>query len=131
MNSDNTDRVISKYDRLRGGLKGIAMFTKPSTVRTIEDLTGKAETFVVETCRHEDNGDYIFVEQVDENGVTRMALPPKVANAIASQRDALTGRRRSAAAKRRAAELTDEQKQVLRDRLAQMRRKQSKKKAGR
>jgi len=87
---------ISKYDRIRGGLEGVALFTKPSTVRNVQTLTGTAETFVVETARQ---GDTIFVECMDENGVTRLALPPKVANAIASQRDSLTARRRSRAAK--------------------------------
>jgi hypothetical protein len=41
----------------------------------------------------------IFVEVMDENGVTRLALPPRVAALIASQRDALTARRRSIASK--------------------------------
>lgn len=98
------ENSISKYDRLRGGLKDVALFTKPSTVRTIQNLTGRAETFVVETARYEEEGDYIFVECVDEAGVTRLALPPRVANAIASQRDSLTARRRSIAAKRQARE---------------------------
>ena len=105
MNDNYTDSptTISKYDRRRGGLKDIAMFTKPSTIRNIENITGKAETFVVETCRYEEHGgDYVFVECVDDGGVTRLCLPPKVANAIAAQRDSLTKRRRSAASRRTA-----------------------------
>jgi hypothetical protein len=97
-----SDNTISKYDRIRGGLDGVALFTKPSTIRNIQSITGKAETFVVETARHEDLGDTIFVECVDETGVIRLALPPKVANVIAGQRDSLTTRRRSSAAKRNA-----------------------------
>jgi hypothetical protein len=95
---ENENR-ISNYDRIRGGLEGVALFTKPSTIRNVQILTGKTETFVVETARHEDFGDTIFVECMDETGVTRLALPPKVANAIASQRDSLTARRRSRASK--------------------------------
>lgn len=91
MNENNN--TVSKYDRLRGGLQGVALFTKPSTIRNIQAITGRAETFVVETARHED-GDYIFVECVDETGVVRLCLPPKVSNAIASHRDALTTTRR-------------------------------------
>jgi len=101
----NEENSISKYDRLRGGLKDVALFTRPSTIRTIQNITGKAETFVVESCRYEDQGgDFIFVECVDEGGVTRLALPPRVANAIAAQRDSLTARRRSIAAKKLARE---------------------------
>ena len=96
---DGADNTIQKYDRIRGGMQGVALFTKPSTIRNIQTITGRAETFVVETSRHEELGDYIFVECVDENGVVRLCLPPKVANAIASQRDSLTSRRRSIASK--------------------------------
>jgi predicted aspartyl protease len=96
------DQSVNKYDRIRGGMQGVALFTKPSTIRSVQPITGRAETFVVETARHEELGDYIFVEMVDESGVVRMALPPRVANAIASQREALTTRRRSIAAKAQA-----------------------------
>jgi hypothetical protein len=88
--------AMRELGRIRGGLAEIAMFTKPSTVKSVQALTGKSETFVVETCRHEELGDYIFVEMLDENGVVRIALPLKVANLIASQHDAPTARRRSA-----------------------------------
>jgi hypothetical protein len=96
MSCDNT---VSKYDRVRGGLEGVALFTKPSTVKNVQIITGKTETFVVETSRHEELGDTIFIECMDDLGVTRLALPPRVAAAIASQRDSLTTRRRSRAAK--------------------------------
>jgi hypothetical protein len=94
--------TVSKYDRVRGGLEGVALFTKPSTVRNTQIITGKTETFVVETARHSELGDTIFVECMDETGVTRLALPPKVANAIARQRESLTSRSRSRAAKEEA-----------------------------
>lgn len=122
-NNNDTIQTITKYDRLRGGLIGVGMFTKPSTIRNVETVSGKAETFVVETCRYEERGgDFIFVECMDENQtVTRVALPPKVANAIASQRDSLTKRRRSHAAKLRASLLTEADKDRLRKRLADAR----------
>jgi len=88
-------QTVSKYDRIRGGLHNVALFTKPSTIKNVQAITGKSETYVVETARYEDQGDTIFIEALDENGLTRLALPPKVANAIAAQRDALTRRRRS------------------------------------
>lgn len=102
------DKQIQKYDRVRGGLQGVGLFTKPSTIQTVENITGRAETFVVVTARKEDlGGDFIFIEQMDESGLTRVCLPPKVANIIASQRDSLSKRRRKAAAKRRAQDMKD------------------------
>jgi hypothetical protein len=94
-----SDSTINKYDRLYGGLHDVALFTKPSTIKSVTTLTGRTETFVIQSCRHEDVGDYIFVECMDESGVTRLALPPKVANAIAAQRESLTKRRRSIASR--------------------------------
>jgi hypothetical protein len=97
------DNQISKYDRLRGRLQGIALWSKPSTIKNTESLTGRSETFIIETARHE-LGDYVFLECVSDGDVVRLALPPKVANAIASQRDALTTRRRSITGRRLAKE---------------------------
>ena len=96
--ADN-DHTISKYDRIRGGMQGVALFTKPSTIKNVQNITGESETFVIETCRHAEMGDFIFVEMVDKAGVIRVALPPKAADAIASQRDSLSSRRRSIASK--------------------------------
>lgn len=108
MNEQQEVVTISKFDRIRGGLQGVALFTKPSTIKTVQNITGKSESFIVETCRFDElGGDFIFIEMVDENGVVRVALPPKVANVIASQRDSLTARRRSAAGKRVAKERKD------------------------
>jgi hypothetical protein len=90
-----SDHELSKYDRLYGGLHDVGLSSKPSTVKNVQTITGKSETFVVQTIRHHEYGDYVFIEVMDESGVTRVALPPKVANLIASQRDALTKRRRS------------------------------------
>lgn len=98
------DHTISKYDRLYGALRDVCMPTKQSTVTAV-DLTGRAETFIVQTLRHEENGDYVFVQRLDEDAAAvRLALPPKVANAIAAQRDSLTTRRRRITSKRLANE---------------------------
>jgi hypothetical protein len=103
---NDNDNTISKYDRLRGGVNGL--FTKPSTIKVVQEITSKTETFVVETGRDDERGgDFVFIECVDETGVTRLALPPRVANAIASQRESLTSRRRSLAGKRLAKERKD------------------------
>jgi hypothetical protein len=94
------ERLISKYDRRYGSLIDAFIHTKPSTVKIHETITGRSETFIIQTVRHEEMGDYIFVECVDENGTTRLSLPPKVANAIAAQRESLTKRKRSIASRR-------------------------------
>lgn len=101
------DSTITKYDRIRGGLHDVAMFTKPSTIKNVQAITGKSESFIVETARSADLGDYIFIEALDDTGLTRLCLPPKVAAVIASQRDSLTARRRSKAAQRVARERRD------------------------
>ena len=93
------DNQIHKYDRMYGNLLDVSLATKPSTVKVVQPLTGRAETFIIQTLRHADNGDFVFIECADENGLIRLALPPKVANAIASQRDSLTKRRRSIASR--------------------------------
>jgi hypothetical protein len=95
----DNDHTISKYDRTYGDMHDVCLKTKASTIQSIA-MTGRAETFIVQTMRHPDLGDIIFVQQVDEMGtVTRMALPPKVANAIASQKETLTTKRRSIASR--------------------------------
>jgi hypothetical protein len=99
-------QTIDKYSRKLGGLQHVALFTKPSTIQTVESLTGAAETYVLKTARYEeDGGDYLFIERMDESGVTRIYLPPKATDIVARHRESLTKRRRSDAGKRRAAEM--------------------------
>ena len=98
-NRSMDNATINKYDRMYGGLLDVSLPTKPSTIKNVQRITGQTETFVIQTLRHEEFGDYIFIECMDESGVTRLALPPKVANAIAAQRDSLTKRRRSIASR--------------------------------
>lgn len=108
MNEDGSDngryeRVvpenqISKFDRRYASMHDTGMMTKPSTIKVVESVTGRAETYIVQTAR-EERGDTVFVEIGDESGFYRFALPPKVTAVISSQRDALTARRRSNASK--------------------------------
>lgn len=100
MTNTDTTQIISKYDRVYGGLINVSLATKPSTIKTVQAVTGKSESFIVQTLRHPELGDTIFIEHLDENGVVRIALPPKVANLISSQRDALSKTNRSRTAKR-------------------------------
>jgi hypothetical protein len=89
----------NKYDRVRGGIN--ATYTKATTFKTVEDVTGESETYTVETGRDE-RGDHVFIERVDKDAsATRIYLPPKVVNAIERQRSALSKRLRSSRAKER------------------------------
>lgn len=82
------DHKIPKYSRIRAGLN--ATFTKATTFKVTDPNIGLSETYTVETGRDE-QGDHCFVELVDEGTtVTRIYLPPKVVNAIARQRSALS-----------------------------------------
>ena len=96
------DSTITPYAKIRGGLQGVALFTKPSTVRWVRPLDGESETYIIETCRQDEIGDTIFIEALSGDTVVKIALPPKAAAAIASQRESLTSRRRSAAGRARA-----------------------------
>lgn len=91
--------TVSKFDRIFGGLHNIALFTSPSTIKNVQNITGKTETFIVQTCRHEDLGDFIFIECIDETGVVRIVLPPKVVAATRRQERSLTKTRRSRSSK--------------------------------
>lgn len=101
----NNDQTISKYDRLRASLQDRGLFTKPSTIQNIDSIIGRAETFVVRTGRDEErDGDFIFIECMDESAnATRICLPPKVSDAIASQRASLDKRSKVLLSQRRSA----------------------------
>lgn len=105
MATDN-DNTISKFDRLYGGLVGgNNLKTTPSTVEHVT-FTGEAETFVIQTVRDE-RGDHLVIKFMDNDGIKRIICPPRVTDRIASQREALTGKRRSITGKRLAQERKD------------------------
>jgi hypothetical protein len=88
---DNYDRMINQLD----GLPDVTS-TRPSTVDTITFL-GTAQTWIVRTFRQRERGDTIFVQYIDAHGGHRFVIPPKVAEAIASQRDSATAKNRKKA----------------------------------
>jgi len=109
----DNDRTISKYDHTRGGVElqknaGAVLLAKPTTIKWVDPTTGRAETFLVESSRELENGKTtVFIECVDSEGIVRLALPPKVADAISRQREALGQRAKSKSAKRVAQERKD------------------------
>ena len=93
------------YDRTMRSLHNIpdATSVKPTTIRTMHPVLELAQTFVVQTYRHREQGDTIFVEYLSVEGHQRIALLPAVADVIARQRDALGTKNRRQSAKQRAA----------------------------
>jgi len=81
----DNDNKVSKYDRQRGALTGVAVFAKPTTIKHVEDVTGFATSWIVEVGRHDELGHFAFVEMLDGDTVTKLALPPKVIAAIIRQ----------------------------------------------
>lgn len=100
-NGNQVQGMPDQYDRLMGALHGLpeVASTRPSTIKTVTPVVGTGQTFIVQTYRQRDTGDTIFLEVVTKEGTVRLVIPPAVANAIARQRDALTNKTRSMAAK--------------------------------
>jgi hypothetical protein len=98
---EDITKAFDSYDRQLGALKGLpdVIEVKPSTVRVTIPLLGLSQTFIVQTIRQRDVGDHVFLETVSRDGAIRIVLPPEVADTIARQRDALTAKSRSKAAK--------------------------------
>lgn len=109
MNGDDKASLAkNKFDRMMGSLTDLN-----ETVRSAETVIrdtplfgvgAGTTTFIVQTIRQKDVGDYIFIESVEEDRTVRMVLPPKVAAVIARQRDTLTTKNRSRSARASMAE---------------------------
>lgn len=101
MKDPRRDYRSEHFDRTLGSLTGLpdVTHTKPTTVRAHLPLIGSAQTFIVQTFRQLEQGDTVFLECISDDGSLRLAIPPKVADVIARQRDALTDKTRSKAAK--------------------------------
>lgn len=93
------------FDRTFRSLHGLpdVITTKEATVNTVHPILELSQTFIVQTKRHQENGDTIFIQYIDTEGSFRVALPPAVAKVILRQHDSLTGMNRKKAAKLEAA----------------------------
>ena len=89
------------FDRTIRSMNGLpdVINTKATTVRSLSRILELSQTFIVQTYRQRDEGDTIFIEYIGVEGSLRLALPTAVSDVIARQRDALTGKSRSKAAK--------------------------------
>jgi hypothetical protein len=92
---------LSNFDRTIGLLHGLndVTQTKPSTIQVVPAFGIGTQLFIVQTFRQREMGDTIFLQCVSEGQTIRMVVPPQVSDAIARQRDQITGRVRSKAAK--------------------------------
>ena len=100
-NGTSGDGTHDLFDKLLGSLHGLpgVTATKPSTVQAIHPLLGCTQMFIIQTYRQKEEGDVIFIQAVSKEGTVRIALPPAAADALARQRESLTGKSRSRAAR--------------------------------
>lgn len=100
------NQTLSHFDRYLGNLHGLPEVTsvKPSVLRVVPTFGIGTHMYCVQTFRMKEQGDTIFLEHVSDEGTTRIVLPPAVADAIARQRESLTGKSRSRAAQATAAD---------------------------
>lgn len=105
MESTERSALGTVFDRTMRALHGLpdVAHTKATTIRTMHPVLELAQTFIVQTYRHRENGDTIFVEYASTEGLVRIALPPAVADTIARQRDALSTKNRKQSARAEAA----------------------------
>ena len=93
------------YDATYRSLHGIpdATFTQSATVKVVTPILELTQTYIVQTCRHRERGDTVFIEYIGSDGAMRVVLPPDVTARIARQRDALSTKIRKRVAKAEAA----------------------------
>jgi hypothetical protein len=101
MSNEERNALGDEFDRMVRSLEGLpdVIKTAPSTVSVLTPVLNLAQTFIVQTYRHSEKGDIVFVQYVSANGSMRIVLPPAVANTIARQRDALTTKNRKKGAR--------------------------------
>jgi hypothetical protein len=93
------------FDRKKASLTGKpdVTSTEQSVVTDLDPVTEVASTFIVQTYRQREVGDFVFLQFIGKDGSFRVYLPPGVSDAIVRQRDAVTAKNRRRAAKAEAA----------------------------
>lgn len=99
------------YDRLLGSMDGLpgVTSTRPATIEVVTPILGTSQTYIVRSFRQQRTDAEgkptaaeftLFVQHVEGSRAVKLAFPPKVAELILRQRDALTeqARRRGARA---------------------------------
>ena len=101
-NSTGSAPFVDPFARTIGVLHGLpdVTLTKTSVTRVVPPFgVGGTQLYVVQTYRQKEQGDTIFMEHVSETGTIRLVIPPRVSAVIARQREQLTAKTRSKAAK--------------------------------
>ena len=95
------ENKLNHFDRTLGQLHGLpdVASTSPSVKRVVPPFGINTHLYTIQTFRQKDIGDTIFLEHVSETGTVRLVIPPAVAEVIARQRDQITGKVRSRAAR--------------------------------
>lgn len=103
---DITRPTLSEFDRMKGSLHGLpdVITTKQSTLDINQPFGFGNKTWILQTYRQANRGDTIFLQSIDQEGSMQLVIPPVISDAIARQRDSLTGKSRSRASKRVAAD---------------------------
>lgn len=98
MSGDKFDlSQLSNFDRRLGEFLGLNDCVKSAetVIREVPSLgIGGTETFIVQTVRQKDVGDWVFIERIGNEETVRMVLPPTVTATIARQRDATIAKNR-------------------------------------
>ena len=100
------EKTIDRFDRLIGNLHDLpdVVRTKPATIVNVTQIVGSTETYIVQTYRHAELGDTIFLQCATGDGNFRIAIPPKVSATILRQHESASGLLRKKIARRLAAE---------------------------
>ena len=105
MSEDNKEsNMPGEFNRTMGKFVDLPDTIKTrETTQTIVPFFGiGTHTYIVQTFRRREEGDYIFFQDVADGKAVQIVIPPRIAAIIASQRDQLTTKSRSRAGKRNA-----------------------------
>lgn len=98
---NDNDRTVSEFDRILGALHGLPDVTpsKLAQRQIVPPFGINSSLYIVQTYRQRDKGDTIFIQVGEGDRLTRIAIPPEVAEIIARQREQLTAKVRSKVSK--------------------------------
>lgn len=107
MSDENKDsNMPGEFNRTMGKFHDLPDTIKTrETTQTVVPFFGiGTHTYIVQTYRRREEGDYIFFQDVADGKAVQIVIPPKIASIIASQREQLTTKSRSRAGKLNAAD---------------------------
>lgn len=101
MENESQKVTLSVFGRASSVLKDLPdiIKSKPTTLVETPSFAGEPHTYIVQTMRRKEEGDYIFFQDVASGQAVQIVIPPRIADIIARQRDQLTGKSRSRASR--------------------------------